>query len=58
MCKQKNPVTKCYPPVGIEPGLLITSDSKSNTLLSELVRHVLLRRSLNFFKHHLIFGFG
>ena len=29
-------------------GLLITSDSKSNTLLSELVRHVLLRRSLNF----------
>ena len=27
--KQKNPVTKCYPPVGIEP--LISSDSKSNS---------------------------
>ena len=35
-------------PVGIESGSLIASDSKSNTLLSELVRHVLLRRSINF----------
>ena len=35
------------PPVGIEPWPLITSDSKS-IILSELVRHVLLRRSLNF----------
>ena len=35
------------PPVGIEPRPLIT-DSKSNSLLSELVRHVLLR-SLNFY---------
>ena len=35
-------------PVGIEPGSVIAIDSKSNTFLSELVRHVLLRRSLNF----------
>ena len=44
--KTKNPVTKSCSAVGIEAGSLITSDSKSNTLLSELVRHVLLRRSL------------
>ena len=36
------------PPVGIEPRPLINSDSKSNTLLSTLTCHVLLRRSLNF----------
>ena len=35
-------------PVGIEPGSVIAFDSKSNTFLSELARHVLLRRSLNF----------
>ena len=34
------------PPVGIEPGPLITFDSKSNTILSGLTWHVLLRRSL------------
>ena len=39
---------KMLPPVGIEPGSVIAFDSKSNTFLSELVRHVLLRRSLNF----------
>ena len=33
--KEKNTVTKCYPS-GIEPGPLIASDSKSNTLLSTL----------------------
>ena len=36
------------PTVGIEPGPLITSDSKSNTILSGLTWHLLLRRSLNF----------
>ena len=41
---------KMLPPsVGIEPGPLITSDSKSNTILSTLTWHVLLRRSLNFY---------
>ena len=39
---------KTLPPVGIEPAPLITSDSKSNTILSTLTWHVLLRRSLNF----------
>ena len=39
---------KMLPPVGIEPGPLITSDSKSNTILSTLIWHVLLRKSLNF----------
>ena len=34
--------------VEIEPGLLITSDSKSNTIFYGLTWHVLLRRSLNF----------
>ena len=51
MWKQKIPVTKCYnppPPRGLNPGLCLTSDPKSNTVLSELVWHVLLRRSLNF----------
>ena len=37
------------PLVEIEPRPLITSDSKSNTSLSGLIWHVLLRRSLNFF---------
>ena len=44
----KNPVKKLLS-AGIEPGPLITSDSKSNTILSGLTRQVLLRRSLNFF---------
>ena len=39
---------KMLPPVGIEPRSLITSDSKSNTILSTLTWHMLLRRSLNF----------
>ena len=38
---------KILPAVGIEPWPLITSDSKSNTILSALTWHVLLRRSLN-----------
>ena len=42
---------KILPPVGIEPGPLITSDSKSNTILSGLTWHVLLGRSLNFCSH-------
>ena len=33
--------------MGIESGPLVTSDSKSNTILSRLNWHVLLRRSLN-----------
>ena len=38
---------------------VITSVCKSNTILSELVRHVLLRISLNVcMMHHLIFGLG
>ena len=41
-------IKKMLPPVVIEPRPLIASDSKSNSLLSELVRHVLLWRSLNF----------
>ena len=32
-------------PVEIEPGPVKTSDSKSNTILSGLTDHVLLRRS-------------
>ena len=36
---------KILPPVGIELGPLITSDSKSSSLLSKLMRHVLLKRS-------------
>ena len=41
---KKNSSDKMSPPVGIA----IASDSKSNTLLSTLHWHVLLRRSLNF----------
>ena len=33
-------------PVGIEPGPLITSDSKSNTLLSGLTGHLVVRQRL------------
>ena len=36
MKTKKNPVKKMLPPMGIEPGPLITSDSKSNTILSGL----------------------
>ena len=43
---KKNPSHKMLLPVGIDPG---PSDSKSNTLLSELILHVLLRGSLNFY---------
>ena len=39
MKTKKNPVTKCLSPVRIEPG---TSDSKSNSLLSELTWHLLV----------------
>ena len=48
MGKQKNPKVKFYPQWGQNLGLSWTSDSKSNTLLSELSGHVLLRGSLNF----------
>ena len=44
---KKSSDIKCYPPMGIKLGPLIASDSKTNSLLSELVRHVLLR-SLSF----------
>ena len=44
---------RMLPPVGIEPGPLITSDSKSNTFLSTLTWHVLRRRSLNDFHVYL-----
>ena len=46
-CENKNSSNKMLPTVGIEPGSLITSDSKSNTILSGLTCHVLPRRSLN-----------
>ena len=34
LCENQNIQWKMLPPVGIEPGPLITSDSKSNTILS------------------------
>ena len=37
---------KMLPPVGIEPGPLIASDSKSNTILSTLTWHLLARLRL------------
>ena len=43
--KTNNSSDKFLPPMRIKPGI---SDSKSNTLLSELIWHVLLRESLNF----------
>ena len=49
---------RMLPPVRMEHGLLITSDSKSNNRLSELVRHVLLRRSLNFCSCTTLFFLG
>ena len=39
---------KMLPTVGTEPRPLITSDSKSNTILSGLTWYMLIRRSLNF----------
>ena len=47
LCENKKFQWKMLPPAGIEPRPLITSDSKSNTLLSTLTCYVLLR-SLNF----------
>ena len=44
MWKQKILVSKCYPQWVLNPQ---TYDSKSNTLFSELIWHVLLRRPLN-----------
>ena len=44
--KTKNSSDKMLHPVRIEPG---TSDSKSGYLLSELIWHVLLKGSLNFY---------
>ena len=41
-------MTKYYPQWGFNPGLWLTSHFNSNTLLSELIWHVLLRGSLNF----------
>ena len=44
-------------PSGDRTGVPIISNSKSNTLLSKLVRHVLLRRSFKVpSMHHLFFG--
>ena len=40
--------TKCYPEWEWNWGLCLTSDSKSNTILSQLILHVLPRGSLNF----------
>ena len=45
--KTKKSSDKILSPVSIEPGPLIISDFRSNPILSELVRHKLLRRSLN-----------
>ena len=44
--ENKNNPVKNVPPVGIEPGPLITSDSKSNTILSGLSWHLLVRLRL------------
>ena len=54
--KTKNSSDKMLPSVGIESK---TYDSKSNTLLSELTWHVLLKGFLNFCSYttSLIFGF-
>ena len=48
LSENKKKQWKILPSVGIEPGPLITFDSKSNIILSGLTRHVLLIRSLNF----------
>ena len=44
--KQKKNSDKMLPPVGIEPGPLIASDSKSNTILSTQTWHLLVRLRL------------
>ena len=44
--KTKKSSDKMLLPVEIEPGPLITSDSKSNTLLSGLTWHLLVRLRL------------
>ena len=44
--ENKKSSDKMLLPVGIEPEPLITSDSKSNTLLSGLTWHLLVRLSL------------
>ena len=41
--KQKKSSDKMLPPVGIEPGPVIASDSKSNTIFSTLTWHLLVR---------------
>ena len=48
MWKQKKSSDEILRLVRIEPGFWLTCYSKSNTLLSELIWHVLLRGSLNF----------
>ena len=48
LLREKKSSDKMSTPVRIEPGPLITSDSKFNTILSTLTWHVLLRRCLNF----------
>ena len=44
--KQQFPVTKSYPQWGLNPGLWLTSNSKSNTILFELTGHLLVRLRL------------
>ena len=44
--KTKKSSNKMIPPLGIEPAPVITSDSKSNTILSGLSWHLLVRLRL------------
>ena len=47
LCENKKKISdKMLPPVGIEPGPLIASDSKSNALLSTLTLDLLVRLRL------------
>ena len=50
--ENKKSSNKMLPPVGIEPGPLITSDSKSNTILSGLTWHLLVRLRLRSLYSH------
>ena len=52
---KKKSSDKMLPPVGIEPKPFITSDSKSDTILSTCAAYEILKLLL---MHHLIFGLG
>ena len=54
LCEKKSS-DKMLPPVGIEPKPFITSDSKSDTILSTCAAYEILKLLL---MHHLIFGLG